>query len=551
MSCAILRRHVAHDRSPSPNRRPVLVIATVVGAAYAIGCAVAGIYGLRLAAMTALYLRVRPRGGQWPCNSLSDPADPTPAVTVQLPLYNEGPVAARAIEAAGRLRWPRERFEVQVLDDSDDGGHEHVDAAVAKLRASGVRVHLHRRGHRLGYKAGALAEGTELAGGDLLAILDADFVPRPDFLERTVHHMGPGVAAVQARWSHLNADAGALTRAQALGLDGYFVVEQTARAWGGLALNFNGSAGIWRREAIEDAGGWRANTLTEDVDLSYRAQLADWRIAFLPDVDVPGELPGTPLALKRQQRRWALGTTQCARRLAGAIATSGWGPTRKAHALLSLTNHAVQPVMLMMLLGMGPLLVLRPELHPLLALFALLALNVPSMHALAQRALHAHPEWLRRVARYPLLSALAVGMTLNGTLAVVRGMISDGGTFERTPKSGGRDADEPAPRERADGGLKLASAPRGIARPSAAVAQAVAELSLAGYAAVLLAYAIAVGAWGAAPYLVTCVAGFGWVGGASAQELLTGAGRARWALPGRLTRAGSGPANPAAAPGAR
>lgn len=477
----------------------------------------AAAYGLRTLAATWIYLRVRDRA-----DGPAPPAPPGTAVTVQLPIYNERLVARRAIDAVCRLCWTRGPLEIQVLDDSDDDTRELVDAAARLWRARGVDVAVLRRERRSGYKAGALAAGLETARGEAIAVFDADFLPPADFLERTVGFLGPGVAAVQARWGHLNDEDSGLTRAQAMALDGYFVVEQTARARGGLALNFNGSAGVWSRAAIAAAGGWRGDTVTEDVDLSYRAQLAGWRIVFLPEVEAPAELPATILAFQRQQRRWAKGTIQCARRLAGPVWRSDWPLGKRLHALASLTNHLVQPLMVAMLLLAPFLMLYHPSFHPLLALLTILSLNLPGMHMIAQRALY--PDWARRMRSYPLLSVLAVGMTLNGSLAVWEGLTRDGGTFERTPKRGDADA-----RASSAPSLSLEDA-ADVPRPGYRIApsgQVLGELLLAAWAWLGLGLSILQGTWGSLLFLGTFAAGYSLVAGLSLAEAWRGSRAAR------------------------
>jgi cellulose synthase/poly-beta-1,6-N-acetylglucosamine synthase-like glycosyltransferase len=296
-----------------------------------------------------------------------------------------------------------------------------------------------RREDRRGFKAGALAAGLAQATGELVAVFDADFTPHPDFLEATVPHLGPGVAAVQARWGHLNADASGLTRAQALALDGHFVVEQTVRDRAGLFVNFSGTAGVWRREAIVADGGWQADTLSEDIDLSYRAQLAGWRLVFLPDVVAPAELPATLLAFKRQQRRWAKGTTRLLVKLASAVLRSPHPAWVRLHAVAALAGHLAHPLMLGLLLGAPLLLVYPPKLSGVLAALAVLALGPPLLYAAATVPLYR--DWPRRLAAYPLLAVLSAGLTLNGTAAVCEALFGRDGSFERTPKLGAGRAD--------------------------------------------------------------------------------------------------------------
>ncbi len=479
---------------------PLAVAADVLGALYLLGGLVTAAFALRVAVNTGMYLRHRD------ASPVPAPSSERPkSVTVQLPIFNERTVAARAIDAACRLRWPADRIEIQVLDDSDDETREIVDASVAAWASRGMAVSIVRRPTRDGFKAGALQAGLEVAKGEAIAVFDADFVPHADFLEQTLPHLGADVAAVQARWTHLNADETHLTRAQALALDGYFVIEQTARARAGLALNFNGSGGVWRRAAIDAAGGWRGDTLTEDVDLSFRAQLAGWRIVYLPAVEVPGELPASVLAFKRQQRRWARGTMQCARRLAAPVWRSGWPLEKRIHALASLTNHLVQPVLLGMLLGLPALLLLHPTFHPLVGLLSITALNMPSQHALAQRALWGYPTWIRRMVVFPLLAVLGVGMSLNGTIAVLGAFRSCGGGFERTPKRG----DAVAERDSASD-----SAPY-LLKPDR---QTIGEMLLAVYSWGVLAASFELEAWGIIPLAGTAAVGFTLITAASVYD---------------------------------
>lgn len=405
-----------------------VAVGQLVAIAYTIGFLALASYWVKVLLITASYLVVRHRDETPP------PLADRPVVTVQLPIYNERYVAARVIDAACRMRWPADRLEIQVLDDSTDDTRTVVDDAARAWRSRGVDITVVRREDRSGYKAGALAHGLSKARGSLIAVFDADFVPTPDFIERTAPHLTAGIAAVQTRWGHLNRDLSGLTRAQALALDGHFIVEQTTRSRCHLLLNFNGTGGVWRREAIDDAGGWQHDTLSEDVDLSYRAQLRGWRIVFLRDVVVPGELPESLPAFKRQQRRWATGTTQVLRKLGPRILRSDLPAMVKLHALLSLSSHLVHPVSLAMFLMAPLMLVYQPALHTLVGILTIVSLSPPLMLAVA--ATESGKAGLRRLKSYPLLALLAVGMSLNGTVAVARGLRTRGGEFERTPKSG-------------------------------------------------------------------------------------------------------------------
>lgn len=415
---------------------------------YAVGLLVLGGFAARTLGLTLAWAAA---GRRRPIPA--PPAEP-PFVTVQLPLYNEPAVAARVIDAACRLSWPPDRLEIQVLDDSTDGTRAVVDASVRAWRARGVDITALRRPDRHGFKAGALAYGLARARGDAIAVFDADFVPPPTFLGQTLDHLGPGVAAVQARWGHLNRGASWLTRAQALGLDGYFVVQQTALSWWGLFLNFNGTAGVWRRAAIEAAGGWQSDTLTEDVDLSYRAQMAGWRIVVLPDVVAPAELPATLRAFRGQQQRWTKGTVQVLRKLGPRLLRADRPWPARLQALTNLCGYFAHPVTLALLLAAPLLAVYHPHLPPAAAALALVPLCPLAMNAAAQASLR--PRRMRRLAAYPVLMALGIGLSCAGTVAVIEGLFGRRGVFERTPKTGDRGAGGRTPADR-DMDLSLAT----------------------------------------------------------------------------------------------
>ena len=405
----------------------VLILILYVGAALLLA-----LYGVHTLVLTWIYWRR--------CRRRQDPAPPplteTPDVTVQLPIYNEAHVVQRLIEAVARLDWPRERLHIQVLDDSDDETTALAEASVQGWRRQGVDVALLRRPTRAGYKAGALAYGLTAATGGFIAIFDADFVPPPDFLRRTVPYFlaDPQLGFIQTRWTHLNASESPLTQAQALALDGHFVVEQTARQAAGWFINFNGTAGLWRRACIEDAGGWRNDTLAEDLDLSYRAQLRGWRGRYLGDVASPAELPPQLAAFKRQQSRWAQGSIQCLRLLAGPVWRSRRPLAARLAALLHISGYLVHPLMLILLLTALPLLWYGAGTPWPLAYMSLASLGPPLLYATAQKALYPRWRWLRRYAFLPVLALIGAGVALSNTLAVLRGLGTWGGHFRRTPK---------------------------------------------------------------------------------------------------------------------
>jgi len=364
-----------------------------------------------------------------------------PSVTVQCPVYNERYVVRRLLHAVGALDYPPERLEIQVLDDSTDDTTTIIAEMVRALRDRGLSiVHLHRR-ERTGFKAGALAAGLKEARGEFVAIFDADAVPGADFLRMMLPHFAdPDVAVVQARWGHLNRDFSLLTVAESLGIDGHFAVEQSARFCGKLFLNFNGTAGVWRRAAIEDAGGWTHDTLTEDLDLSYRAQLRGWRIVYRPDVVCPAELPVLISGFKSQQRRWAKGSIQTARKLLPAIMRLPRSPWIKYQAFIHLTYYMIHPAILIAVLLCAPLVgaqEVAPDGNVALGVGLAVALSMlgPGVLLLyAQRILD--PRWPRHVWQLPSILIIGVGVAWSTSLAVLGALWKKDLEFIRTPKFG-------------------------------------------------------------------------------------------------------------------
>jgi cellulose synthase/poly-beta-1,6-N-acetylglucosamine synthase-like glycosyltransferase len=372
---------------------------------------------------------------------LSSPAD-RPSVTVQLPIYNERYVVERLIEAVCRLDYPAELLEIQVLDDSTDDTVEIAGAMVEQMRAKGVDIVHLRRPRRTGFKAGALKAGLELAKGELLAIFDADFLPEPSFLRETIPYFtDPAVGMVQSRWGHINSDYSLLTRAQAIGIDGHFGVEQAARAWSGFFMNFNGTAGIWRKKTIIDAGGWLADTLTEDLDLSYRAQLQGWKLHFVPDIVCPAELPVTINAFKSQQHRWAKGSIQTAQKHLGRLFARPDIPLlTKIQAFLHLTHYMVHPMMLLVVLTSIPMLYTtwfyNTPAWPLIvfSLLCLATFGPSTMYVFSQRLLYR--DWPSRIKYLPFLMCLGTGIAVNNTSAILEALFKVKSGFIRTPKYG-------------------------------------------------------------------------------------------------------------------
>lgn len=364
------------------------------------------------------------------------PPPPTawPRVTVQLPIFNELETVECLLNAVRILDYPRDRLEIQVLDDSTDSTTTLAASLVSRLRGEGLNiVHLHRP-HREHFKAGALAAGLTQASGEFIAIFDADFLPPQDFLRQALPWFtDPEVGCVQARWGHLNRDYSLFTQLQALGVDGHFIVEQSARAASGLFLNFNGSAGIWRRASIADAGGWQADTLTEDLDLSYRAQLRGWRIEFLPNLRVAGELPAQMTAYKNQQARWARGSLQTARKLFWPLLRSSQPLPVKLEGTLHLTAYLVHPLILtVMVLALPMSFSASPILH--WGPWLMIAAVGPPLLLLAAAAPEG-PGWRGRLKLIPGLLLLGIGLAFNNSRAALAGLfLPTPGTFRRTPK---------------------------------------------------------------------------------------------------------------------
>ncbi|HEY4118428.1 MAG TPA: glycosyltransferase [Byssovorax sp.] len=370
--------------------------------------------------------------------------DDVPRVTVQLPLFNEATVAARLIEACAAFDYPHDRLEIQVLDDSNDDTQWIARAEVERQRARGVDAVYVPRAERVGYKAGALAHGLTTAKGELVAIFDADFVPRPGFLRDVVGHFDdPVVGMVQTRWGHLNRGASALTEVEALMLDGHHLVENRARFGAGYFFNFSGTGGVWRREAIERAGGWSHETLTEDLDLSYRAQLAGYRFVYRGDVVSPAEVPEELTAARAQQFRWAKGTVQTAKKLLGRLLfrEPRLSISQRVEALFHLTPHFAYPLMLALSVLLLPALVLIPAgdaatmLLVDLPLCAATTTSLAAFYMLAESA-QGRPR-VGALLRVPLIVALGAGFAPHLARAVWEGVTSSAGEFVRTPKHGG------------------------------------------------------------------------------------------------------------------
>jgi cellulose synthase/poly-beta-1,6-N-acetylglucosamine synthase-like glycosyltransferase len=431
-----------------------------------------------------------------------------PKVTVQLPVYNELYVVERLIDAVAHLDYPSGRLEIQVLDDSSDETSEVAQRAVELHRSRGIDIHYLHRSERTGFKAGALALGLASAKGELVAIFDADFVPDPDFLKRTVHHfVDPDVGMVQARWGHINDRYSLLTRVQAVLLDAHFVLEHGGRNRAGCFFNFNGTAGLWRRAAIEQAGGWQCDTLTEDMDLSYRAQLKGWRFVFVPEVAVPAEIPVSMNAFKSQQHRWSKGSIQTAMKLLPRVLASPLPFGVKLEALFHLTANFAYPLMVVLSLLVFPSMVLRFDMGLTemllvdLPLFFLATASVTSFYVVSQRELY--PDWWKRLRVLPMLLSVGIGMCLSNGRAVLEALAGKSTEFVRTPKYRIETAADGWKRKRYQGLDSYLPA---------------VEILLGVYFTWAVAYAVAHGILGSIPFLVLFQAGFLYTGCLSLRE---------------------------------
>jgi len=406
-------------------------LAVVIGIVYSIVLISLTMYGLHSLLTTILYIlkKIRPEPKKTvPC--LTE----WPPVTIQLPIYNEKYMVRRLLQAVKRLDYPSSRLQVQVLDDSTDETTELVAQLVEEYKASGLNIDVIHRPNRQGYKAGALNYGFPQSTGELIGIFDADFIPEPDWLKKTVPlFQEKNLGCLQTRWGHINRNYNSLTQVEALGIDGHFIVEQTVRSQNNLFLNFNGTAGLWRRACIEDAGGWQWDTLTEDLDLSYRAQLRGWRIGYIPDIVVPAELPSQVEAYKKQQFRWAKGSIQVARKTLWHVLKETSLPWYvRIMAFLHITGYIVHLLMLMVLLLTLPVGLLAPNLLKAFPMSILAALGPPLLYMTATSS---HSAPLReRLRLLPMLIISGFGISFSNSIAVIQGMIGNGGVFVRTPK---------------------------------------------------------------------------------------------------------------------
>jgi cellulose synthase/poly-beta-1,6-N-acetylglucosamine synthase-like glycosyltransferase len=471
-----------------------------LGVYFAVLCVLA-VYGSHRYRMAFLYYRHKFKIPT-PAGTLAQ----LPRVTIQLPVFNEMYVVERLIEAVCRIEYPRALLEIQVLDDSTDETCAIARAAVERHRRAGQDITYIHRTNRMGFKAGALENGLLTAKGEYVAVFDADFVPAPDFLQRTVPFFADAkVGMVQVRWGHLNREFSILTQAQSIFLDGHFIIEHTARNRSGCFFNFNGTAGIWRRTVIADAGGWQHDTLTEDLDLSYRAQLKGWQFIFLPEVVSPAEVPVDMNAFKSQQHRWAKGSIQTARKLLPTILRSNQPFAVKREAFFHLTNNIAYLLMVLLSVLMPLSMVVRFK-H---GLYSTLFLDLPFclaatasvcfFYVATQRELGL-TGW-QRVKYLPFIMSLGIGLAINNAKAVIEALLNQQSAFARTPKTGSE-------------GKSIRSTVR-RSYLGARTMMPLLELGFGLYFSGALWFAIDAGIWTSVPFLVLFQVGFLYVGSMS------------------------------------
>ena len=426
-----------------------------------------------------------------------------PRVTIQLPLYNERFVVERLLEETTKIEYPRELLQIQVLDDSTDETHPYTERLCNEYSAAGFPIQYKHRTNRHGFKAGALQEGLETATGELIAIFDADFMPPVDFLTRTVNFFtDPEVGVVQTRWSYLNKEANILTQVEAMLLDGHFVLEHGARCGSGLFFNFNGTAGVLRRKMIDDAGGWQHETLTEDSDLSYRAQLNGWRFVYVPSVDCPSELPIETYGFQVQQARWAKGLTQVAKKLLPRILKADLPLRVKVEAFMHLTPNITYPLMIIVSMLMLPVMIVRFYMGVFQMVMIDMPLIVASFWSISAFYLYAQRElypksWWKAIAFLPMLMAAGVALTVSNSKGVIEAILGIQSSFARTAKYG-------------NGTQQVRVAPTAYRRRSGWLPWI--EIAIGGYFLFMIDFAVDTYNFFAIPFLLLFVCGYFWAG---------------------------------------
>ncbi len=461
---------------------------------YFVTLVILAILGTHRYIMVWLYFRNRDR------RALPAPLpERLPKVTVQLPIYNEMYVLDRLLDSVCAIRYPRELLEIQVLDDSTDETAGLARRAVERYRAQGLDIHYLHRDDRTGFKAGALDVGLAVATGEFVLIFDADFVAPPDILEKTIgQFQEPLVGMVQVRWGHINRDYSLLTQVQSVLLDGHFILEHGGRSRTGRFFNFNGTAGIWRRQAIHDAGGWQHDTLTEDLDLSYRAQMRGWRFVYLQDVVSPAEVPVEMNAFKSQQHRWAKGSVQTCKKLLPRVLASKLPWHIKLESVFHLTANFAYPLMVLLSILMFPAMVIRYNM----GWYEMMIVDVPlflgatcsvcSFYFFSQKEIF--PDtWKSRVKYLPAVLSVGIGLSVNNALAVMEGLFGRKSEFIRTPKYHVENAGDEWKQKRYRGGVSFVP---------------FVELALGLYFTAMAAYAVAYGIYGTLPFILIFQAGF-------------------------------------------
>ncbi|MDZ4800087.1 MAG: glycosyltransferase [Bryobacteraceae bacterium] len=460
---------------------------------------VLSVYGLHRYEMIRGYMKHRKKLTEGPAGHWSE----LPRITIQLPLYNEKFVVERLIEETLKMDYPHDRLQVQVLDDSTDETHPFTAALVERWQALGYPVEYKHRTNRHGFKAGALQEGLETAAGEFVAVFDADFLPPSDFLRRTVDYFtDPNVGVVQTRWTYLNRHYNVLTEVEAMLLDGHFVLEHGARYGGNLFFNFNGTAGILRKTMIADAGGWQHDTLTEDSDLSYRAQMKGWKFVYIPGVECPSELPVEMHGFQIQQSRWSKGLTQVAIKLLPTILRSKLSRRVKLEAIMHLTPNISYPLMVVVSALMLPVMIVRFYMGWMQMVFIDLPLIAASFWSITAFYIYAHRElnpgtWKRGIWLIPALMAAGVALTISNTRAVMEALFGVQTAFARTPKY-------------AIGGSKVKNSNAKYRSRSGWLPWA--ELAIGGYFLFMIDFAIESCNFLVIPFLLIFVAGYFWAG---------------------------------------
>jgi len=475
---------------------------TAIITLYLIALTILGIYGAHRGNLLMLYLRHRHRKTT-PDRKFAE--DELPPVTIQLPMFNEMYVVDRLLEGVAAIDYPKDKLHIQVLDDSTDETVNIARAKVDELQERGFDAEYIHRTDRTGYKAGALENGLKTAKGEFIMVFDADFVPEPDILRKLIHYFtDEKVGMVQARWGHINRDYSLLTKCQSMMLDGHFIIEHIARNRSGRFFNFNGTAGMWRKSTIEDAGGWQHDTVTEDMDLSFRAQLKGWKFVYVPDALAPAELPCEMNSFKTQQFRWAKGSAQTTKKLLWTVLKADIPLKVKVELVFHLTNNFAYLFLVVLALLQLPNMLLRrhmdnPELLLLdIPLFAATCGSICVFYLVTHRALYDN-LW-EAIKRLPLMMALGIGLSVNNARAVIEGLFGKDLEFVRTPKHGVTGNQDSWKKKRYKARFPLHS---------------VVEILFGLYFVVTIALAVVTGSWVTIPFLVLFMVGFLYVGSLS------------------------------------